>query len=126
MLMVRKMDRMEVVAWSLFSACAWLLSACASTPRDQTIPIEVVSDPPGARVEANGQYIGSTPLKTEIHRYKNPETGSWYGLAITAFPTQTGQCSQQKVFPENAPMATHMYFDMHLCPYGSVRPHSAG
>jgi hypothetical protein len=87
----------------------------------------VISNPPGARVEANGQYLGITPLKTQIHRYKNPQSGAWYGLAITAFPTQAGECSQKKVFPENSPMATHMYFDMKLCPYGSTtKPRSTG
>ncbi|MFL5812589.1 MAG: PEGA domain-containing protein [Bdellovibrionia bacterium] len=124
--MARTANRTKPTAWSSLCACTWLLVSCATATREQKIPITVVSDPPGARVEANGQFIGNTPLKTEIHRYRNPETGAWYGFAINAFPTRPGQCSQQKVFPENTPMATHMYFDMSLCPVAPARPRSAG
>lgn len=116
----------KIISWSVVGSCAWLLSACATTPNDQTIPIAVVSDPPGARIEANGQFIGTTPLKTEIHRYKNINTGQWAGLAINAFPTRPGQCTQHKVFPENAPMATNMYFDMSLCPVAPSKARSSG
>jgi hypothetical protein len=124
--MARKRNEIKTAAWGVLGACSWLVLSCASATREQKVPITVVSDPPGARVEANGQYIGNTPLKTEIHRYKNPDTGAWYGLAINAFPTRPGQCSQQKVFPENAPMATHLYFDMSLCPVAPAKPRSAG
>lgn len=124
--MANKTNVMRNAVLTLLGACSCLLAACSSVSTEQKVPIVVDSDPPGARVEANGQFIGTTPLKTEIHRYKNPQTGDWSGFAITAFPTQPGQCSQKKVFPENAPMATHMYFDMSLCPYTSSSSRSAG
>jgi hypothetical protein len=124
--MTKNIKEKLAFSWGILGACAIALSSCATNANEQVIPITVLSDPPGARIESNGQFIGTTPLKTEIHRYKDLRTGEWSGLAINAFPTKPGQCTQHKYFPEDVPMATQMFFDMGLCPVAPMKHRSSG
>src|SRR6476619_2641675 len=47
-----------------------LVVGCTATPRQAAklstpspVPLEILSDPPGARVEINNQYVGETPYR---------------------------------------------------------------
>src|SRR5690349_17158977 len=72
-----------------------LLTACATDHnvehgRDGTIAynVQIESSDPGARVEANGDYVGKTPMTLKIFGDKDG----------TFFPVRTNQFVQTKVF----------------------------
>ena len=107
---------------------AWLAAGCASFPPGAergphgTMAFDVLVDAslPGARIEANGNAAGQTPVHVKI--FGNPDGtfhnfGSYYYI-IRAFPVATNQFEQMKVFwtgrdgtrRDNIPQ--HVYFDM--------------
>src|SRR3954464_644775 len=46
-------------------------SGCATMFSGTTQPFTVRTEPPGAQVIVNGNYVGVTPLNIEVHRDKN-------------------------------------------------------
>lgn len=89
------------------STSLFLCSGCASTGgvergRDGTIAylVEIESSEPGARVEANGENVGKTPLTLKIFG-DNDGTFHNFGsqqYVIQVFPVQTNQFVQTRVF----------------------------
>lgn len=79
--------------------CALGLVGCATGPSksNPAIVTEILSDPPGARIEVNGNYIGETPARVTLdqaigdHVVVGRQT-------ITATPKEAGQYAQMKVF----------------------------
>ncbi len=72
----------------------------------------IESDPPGARIEINNQYIGTTPLRVDIPR----RDAEWDLIPVTiiANPTIPGQQVQTKYIGPDEPTPTHVFFDMNL------------
>jgi hypothetical protein len=114
-------------------AGAVLLAGCASSDpagekakpergRDGTIAylVEVVSSEPGVKIEADGSYIGTTPLTLKIFGDKD---GTFHNFGsqeyiLRAYPLHPWQTVQTKVFrtggwfsPEDR-VPTKVYFDM--------------
>lgn len=75
--------------------------------------IEIISEPLGARIEINNEYIGQTPMS---------HTSSWVSgvepVTIIAYPIYPGQYTQTKVIL-NRPAPHRIFFDMRLKPTGN-------
>ena len=78
-----------VLAYTI-AAVSLINSGCAShthsaRPRQKVL---IVSQPPGAKIEINGQYVGDAPTTVEI------ETSSdgrfWRDTIVKAYPADTG------------------------------------
>ena len=115
----------------LFAASAGavlFLAGCETTPPGVergphgTIAYDVLieASPPGARIEVNGEMLGSAPLHLKIFGNKDGtfhDFGARY-YAIQALPVATNQFVQLRVFrtghhdrPEDY-IPKHLYFDM--------------
>jgi hypothetical protein len=72
----------------------------------------IESDPPGARIEINNQYVGTTPLRVNIPRLKS----DWSTISVTirANPISPGQQVQTKYIGSDESTPTHVFFDMNL------------
>jgi hypothetical protein len=86
--------------------------------------VSVESSEPGVKIEANGDYIGTTPLTLKIFGDKD---GTFHNFGsqeytITAFPLREGQHKQTKVyrcggwFSAEDKVPQRIYFDMGLIP----------
>lgn len=73
--------------------------------------IEIISDPPGAKIEWDGDYIGITPLK---HTINGPYNGPDSFIRIVAYPIYDGQQTQVKFTRLNKFLPRKIYFDMDL------------
>ena len=81
----------------------------------------IEASPPGARIEANGQMLGSAPLHVKIFGDKDGtfhDFGSRYFM-IRALPVATNQFVQTRLFrtghhgkPEDYHVPSQIYFDM--------------
>ncbi|MFA5271789.1 MAG: hypothetical protein WC412_05570 [Candidatus Omnitrophota bacterium] len=95
---------------------------CATTPpRIQVVSAltdkstEILSAPPGARIEINNEFVGETPLFVEINRYCNDWTGAEYcNVVINAIPKEKGQYAQTKFFDYSVKIPKKIFFDMRL------------
>lgn len=91
-----------------------LISGCATLPKanpnGQTL---IESDPPGARIEINNQYVGTTPIRVDIPRI-NPDTWMNNSITIIANPVMPGQQVQTKYIGIDDPTPSHIFFDMNL------------
>ncbi len=111
-------------------AAAALVAGCSSTPRDPnvergphgTIAYDclIEASEPGARIEANGQVVGNTPLHLKIYGDKDGtfhDFGAYYYL-IRAYPQATNQFTQVRYFgtgrhgTQEDIVPRHLYFDM--------------
>ena len=98
--------------------CAAVLYGCAASftaVSEGTVGATLIlSDPPGARIEINDDYIGETPL------YVKFSTGTTHGrfidaMIVRALPIGAGQYTQTKnLYGKKAPRK--MLFDMGLKP----------
>ncbi|HEV2209849.1 MAG TPA: PEGA domain-containing protein [Verrucomicrobiae bacterium] len=109
-----------------------LLAGCETVPPgvergpQGTIAYDVFieASPPGARIEANGEVVGNTPLHLKIFGDKDGtfhDFGSYY-YVIRALPLTTNQFVQTRAFrtgrwftPEDY-VPGHIYFDMNTPP----------
>jgi len=107
------------------AAIVCLLIAGCATPREKEYQVvtEILSDPPGARIEVNGNYLGEAPVTTRIrhHPSDNVVMGK---VVIRALPRGEGQYIQEKVFqgpmypfdPHRDVVPERILFDMTLKP----------
>jgi hypothetical protein len=110
---------MRLTLFTLAAAVAW--TGCSSfgvNPRSAK-QVQILSEPPGARIEINGGYVGDAPLVVTIPTHKG-----WFTQTTTirALPTQSGQYVQRKFFnggytmiPNDA-VPSRVFFDMRLGP----------
>lgn len=82
---------------AMIAAVSLLGSGCAShTPElRQRQKVFIVSEPPGAQIEINGQYVGDCPTTVEIEA--SSDGRFWKDTIIKAYPKDTGYI-QIKVF----------------------------
>jgi hypothetical protein len=108
--MKRMMDRLCLVA------AAIMLSGCTSTTPLKKASVEIVSEPPGVKIEVNSDYIGTTPCTAEIPANIMGEFTR--DTSIRALPAGDGQQVQTKNFSggfeygENDLVPKRILFDM--------------
>ncbi len=114
--------------WTGFVTALVLVAGCESVPPGVergphgTIAYDVLieASPPGARIEANGEVVGTTPLHLKIFGDKDGtfhDFGSYFYI-VRALPVVTNQYVQARYFrtgrhftPEDY-VPKHIYFDM--------------
>ena len=115
-----------LAAMGFLAGCATPIPPGAERGPDRTMAYNVRIDAsdPGVKIEANGEYIGTTPLTLKI--FGDPDGtfhdfGSYY-YVIKANPTGTNEFVQTKVYrtghlltPEDH-IPNHIYFDMNQPP----------
>ena len=95
--------------------------------RMSTRQVEILSEPPAARIEVNDNYIGDTPITTTLQC--SPDGRSLETTSIRALPTQPGDYVQSKFFLADIPRTLYpannnlndaiparIFFDMRLGP----------
>ena len=101
-----------------------VLIGCATSPeKEHQVVTEIISDPPGARIEVNGNYIGDAPITTRI-RHHPADKVVMGRVVIKALPREAGQYVQTKVFqgpqypfdPHRDVVPERIFFDMKLQP----------
>ena len=115
------------------------LAGCATTPfasqpsnySEWFYPTQIESTPSGTQIEVDGQYIGTTPLKTILPRnylFSGGGTGFiglWFGgshitvvepITIVAHATGPSQYTQKIKIGRNEPAPHHLHFDMEKTP----------
>ncbi len=117
---------------SVLLAGVMVMTGCAVTGVDTagkgTIPffVEIESSDAGARVEANGENVGKTPMTLKIYGDKD---GTFHNFGsqsyvIEVFPVRTNQFVQSKVFrtggmfSEEDKIPKRLYFDLNRKPEG--------
>jgi|ERR1051326_484798 hypothetical protein len=115
----------------LFAGCAafiGLLTGCQTVPPGVergphgTIAYDVVveASDPGARIEANGEYVGNTPVHLKIFGDRDGTFHDFgaYQYVIQAFPLATNQYAQVRAYgtgrgwTESDKIPQRVYFDM--------------
>ena len=69
---------------------------------------DVTSDPPGAKIDWNGEYVGTAPLK----RVLNGRRGIAAPVVVTAHAVSPGQRCETRAFPGNEPLPREIHFDL--------------
>lgn len=120
---------MKTIHWLLVCLTTTLATGCATTSTgkaergpDGTIgyKVQIESSTPGVRIEANGNYVGTTPLTITIFGDKD---GTFHNFGSTdyvirAFPSSTNQYPQTKLFrtggwfSQEDQVPSRIYFDM--------------
>jgi len=103
-------------------------SSSTTTPKTTTPPIssftvEIVSEPSGAVIEVNDNYVGETPVTIELEGWASTRTFA-RSHTIVAHPLYEGGYTQVKIFigwhkPDHTygdPIPEKMYFNMNLVP----------
>jgi hypothetical protein len=109
------MRRLSVLLCALFvvSGCASLDQGTNSVRTDgpghlyQDFVVNVVSNPPGARIEWNGECIGNAPLQ----RVLNGTRGCAAPTVIKAYPAFEGARVMVRRIPGNEPIPDTIEFD---------------
>ena len=121
-----KGDTMKRVLIHVLLAYCLLLWACAAIERkppkqttkapkspDTTL---IISDPSGAKIEINHEYVGDTPLSILIKTEKSWISGEIVeDLIIVAYPTGAGQYTQTKNL-KGVKTPKRIYFNLFLKP----------
>jgi hypothetical protein len=69
--------------FSVLAGANWIISACTAaqpntsanfkpTPNPTTKAVQILSHPPGAKIEINDNYIGEAPMTVQSTRLVNP------------------------------------------------------
>jgi hypothetical protein len=74
--------------------------------------VEILSDPPGARIEVNDEYVGDAPCTVEV-------VCDGHGMLITKFeftalPRYPGHFVRSKTFYGFAQAPARLFFDMRI------------
>jgi hypothetical protein len=95
----------HAIRWLALLLCA----GCADVPMET----HVISDPPGARIEVNGSYVGPAPVDVTL-----PQTANRHRLKgrtiILAMQVAPGQKLQEKVLQNHQQIPSQVLFDMRL------------
>lgn len=121
--LVRSAAYLALLVPVMSSGCTTVIKSILAGGLPRDYEVEVVSDPPGARIEVNNDYIGDAPLKVMMRG--TPNGGVSRNYVIRALPVEHGQFTQTKAFvhysriPSN-PIPRRVFFDMHLKPRSDV------
>jgi hypothetical protein len=104
-------------------AIGFLSTLACATNRPRGVPwladwqyVEYLSEPAGAKIEVNDNYIGNTPTRGVIW-YRGSAT-----LTIKAYPNGDGQRLQTKII-QVPPIPQKIYFDMTLAEPPPIAPY---
>lgn len=97
-------------------------SSMSLNKQTYTYTTEVISEPPGARIEVDGSYLGDAPMTIKWNGYYSRRFHDRFHT-IKAYPIQAGHCVQIKLFQggfeyypnNNDPIPEKIFFDMSLC-----------
>ena len=95
--MHRVLQIFSAILTSLLIALFLMSSGCAShthTAR-QRVKVQIVSKPPGAKIEINGHYVGDAPVTVDIEASNDGRF--WRDTVIKAYPADVGY-TQIKAF----------------------------
>ena len=106
-------------------AMAFVLIGCSAplTRQGRIKQVLVLSEPVGARIEVNGDYVGDAPLTVTIPCSLNGRFTET--TKIRALPIKSGQYTQSKLFfggfltLRNDLVPSRLFFDMRLAPVPS-------
>ena len=72
------------------TAVLFVLVFIVSCRAPRTVVVEVLSDPPGARVIRDGEFIGVTPVSFDVEQEWNSYYDAWLGkyIRLEAIPTR--------------------------------------
>lgn len=89
------------------------------SPLDDPQPhytILVESDPPGAKIELNDAYVGTTPCRIRVPGDKGRKFtyGQMLDHVFKALPTAGGGYTQLKRFPKGGEIPERIFFNMRL------------
>jgi len=79
------------LAVSVIPVVYFLLCSGCSSHSNNPLPkqsVQILSQPPGARIEINGRYAGDAPTTVEIET--SPHGRFWKDTIIKAYPKDTG------------------------------------
>jgi hypothetical protein len=90
--------------------------------KTEAVQVEVISEPSGARIEVNNDYVGDAPLTIALAGNKR---GVVRDYRIVATPTISGQYVQNKLLLHRSdgpsdPVPRKLFFDMRLVPKKDV------
>jgi len=94
-----------------FSGCQQVVQEDQSKPTTYTYITKVISEPPGARIEVDNDYIGDAPLEIKWDELSSKEEIH----TVKAFPIYENNLVQFKVFFHRSIPKT-IFFDMRLGP----------
>jgi hypothetical protein len=88
--MHRALPLFRAILPSLVVSVFLLYAGCASHthPVRPRVKVQIVSQPAGAQIEMNGQYIGDAPLSVDIEASNDGRF--WRDTVIKAYPKETG------------------------------------
>ncbi|MBI4503531.1 MAG: PEGA domain-containing protein [Gemmatimonadetes bacterium] len=94
-------------------AVAGFLFGCATAWFLQFEEVNILSDPPGARIEMNDEYVGRTPLTI---RYRRGGAGGQANqLIIRASARNPESCSETRVISRDERTPGVVYFELGAC-----------
>jgi len=88
--------------------------------------IKIISDPPGARIEVDDDYVGDAPIEIQVEGLADitlnsgtilhlaDRTFAHYSTTISAIPIHPGQSVQTKIFWGGGKIPNTIFFDMNL------------
>jgi PEGA domain len=115
----------QIAFYLIAISALFLFSACSSSPSNPVLPasgmgepatktIQIVSDPPGARIEVDDDYVGDAPLEIKVPQKAD---GTFVrAMTIRATPTQQGAYVQSKYFTYGSQIPSRLLFSMGLVP----------
>jgi hypothetical protein len=78
-----------------------------------TKTIQIISDPPSARIEVNDDYVGDAPISITVPTLNGDFAK---GTTIRAIPSLQGNYLQAKFFDPGMSVPSRILFDMGLVP----------
>ena len=92
----------------LVSITSIILNGCT------TVTTEVISEPSGARIEVDNDYMGTTPLTVKLRQDGFGKLSNT--IVVRALPIFDGQYTQTKVLHWEDPVPKTLFFQMNLVP----------
>jgi hypothetical protein len=108
---------------SLLALAAIAFAGCSTTTPSSTAEyapttqqVEILSEPAGARIEINDNYVGDAPITVNLNT-----SFATFGTVIRAIPIYPGQWVQTKIVGTlySPGIPSRVFFDMNLVPAGS-------
>jgi hypothetical protein len=87
-------------------------------PSTYTYTTKVISDPPGARIEVDGDYIGDAPCEIKWNEWNESSADRVFteGHIVRALPIYESHCVQVKIMWFDNKIPKTILFDMRLGP----------
>ena len=101
-----------------FSGCAYIKRDQVRRTKAPQSPniTQIISDPLGAKIEINHEYVGETPISIQIRAQTSWLSGKVVeDLRIVAYPVESGQYTQTKNL-KGVKIPSKIYFNLFLKP----------